>query len=348
MMRPMLHLRIVSPHESTDRVVGVLEGTESTCNIVVLRDAAVRPRGDLVLCDVPREDASVLLADLRDLDVHHDGAIAVQTIETELSDGMDRAERAAKGSAADAVVWEEVTKRTSESAELSFSFVVFMVMAALIAAVGLFLDSPILVVGGMVVGPDFGPIAGFCVAMLQRRGPFALRSARALGVGLLCALSGVVLASLAFKATGVTPARFDAQEHELAKIISQPDFFAFFVAFCAGIVGMLSLTTAKSAALIGVFISITTIPATANAGIAAAYGEWDTFGGSLAQLGINLCAILAAGTLTLFVERAVYERRRRDHVEVLRRGSRRRRGRAPAAERSEAPARSSPAADADG
>lgn len=77
---------------------------------------------------------------------------------------------------------------------------------------------------------------------------------------------------------------------------------------------MLSLTTAKSAALIGVFTSITTIPAAANAGIAAAYADWTSFRGSLAQLVVGLAGILLAGTLTLVIERLMYDRRRR-HVE---------------------------------
>ena len=40
-----------------------------------------------------------------------------------------------------------------------------MALACLIAAVGIFLDSPILIVGAMIVGPEFGPIAGLCVAL---------------------------------------------------------------------------------------------------------------------------------------------------------------------------------------
>lgn len=50
------------------------------------------------------------------------------------------------------MVWEEAEERTSEIATLSVSFMVFMVLAALIAAVGIFLDSEVLLVGGMVVG----------------------------------------------------------------------------------------------------------------------------------------------------------------------------------------------------
>ncbi len=317
----MLHVRIVSPRQSTDRVVEILRCTESVCNIVVLPQAVTRPEGDLVLCDLPREDASVVLADLRGLGIHHSGSIAVQAIETELSDGMDRAEEAARGSPADAVVWEEVTKHTSESASLSVSFALFMVLAALIAAVGIFLDSAILIVGAMVVGPEFGPIAGICVAVLQRRRDLAARSAVALGVGFPLAICCVVVAATIFSATGLTSEDFATQEHAFVELISRPDFFAFFVAFCAGIAGMLSLTTAKSAALVGVFISITTIPAAANAGIGVAYGDWSSFWGSLGQLVVNLTAILLAGALTLFVERAMYDRRRRRHVEALARSS---------------------------
>ena len=208
-------------------------------------------------------------------------------------------------------------KRTSESAELSVSFVLFMVLAALIASVGIFLDSAILIVGAMVVGPEFGPIAGICVAVLQRRRHLAARSARALGVGFPVAIAGVIVAALIFRATGLPSDDFATQDHTFVELISKPDFFAFFVAFCAGVAGMLSLTTAKSAALIGVFISITTIPAAANAGVAAAYADWTSLRGSLAQLVVNLSGILLAGTLTLVVERRIYDRRRRQHVEAL-------------------------------
>lgn len=313
----MVHLRIVTPLAIRDRVVDLLERTESVCNLIVLPGVARRPHGDVVMCDVPREDASVVLADLRGLGVHHDGSIAVETIETEISDRMDRAVRLARGAPADAVVWEEVTTRTSESAELSFSFLLFIVLAALIAGVGVLLDSTILIVGAMVVGPEFGPIAGFCVAAVQRRRGLAGRSAGALAVGFPLAIAAVVVATLALRALGLAPAHFDPRDHALAELIAKPDALSFFVAFCAGTAGMLSLTTAKSSALIGVFISVTTIPAAANAAVAAAYGDGATFAGSLAQLAVNLTAILIAGILTLSVERALYARRRRRHLAAL-------------------------------
>jgi uncharacterized hydrophobic protein (TIGR00271 family) len=309
----VIHLRIVSPPERTEATIAALERTDSVTNIVVLRGAARRPEGDVILCDVAREDASVILSDLKELRLHDEGSIALETIDTAISKFADRAERHAPGAPADAVVWEEVEARTNENVELSAVFLLFMVLAALLAAVGIFQDSAILIVGAMVVGPEFGPIAGFCVALVQRRRDLAARSAVALAVGFPLAILATYVASLIFKETGITPETFTEADHQLSNLISNPDFFAAFVAMCAGAAGMLSLSTAKSGALIGVLISVTTIPAAANIGVAAAYREWSTWRGSIGQLALNLASILVAGTAVLAIQRMLYARRRRAH-----------------------------------
>ena len=94
------------------------------------------------------------------------------------------------------MVWEEVEARTSESIELAASFLAFMVLACLIAAVGIFTDSPILIVGAMVVGPEFGPIAGLCVAVVQRRRDVARRSLAALAIGFPLGITAAFLFTL--------------------------------------------------------------------------------------------------------------------------------------------------------
>jgi uncharacterized hydrophobic protein (TIGR00271 family) len=310
----MVHLRILAPEHLAHRALDVLDGNESVCNIVVLPGAARRPRGDVILCDVAREDASVVLADLRELGVHREGSISLEDIDTQISELTERAVEAARGAPADAVVWEEVEARTNESASLSFSFVLFMVLAGMIAAVAIYLDSEILMVGAMVVGPEFGPIAGFCVAAVQRRRLLALRSFLALAVGFPAVIGAALVLTLIFQATGVTPDEFTEADHGLAAVIANPNFLAFFVAFCGGAAGVLSLSTSKSAALIGVFISVTTLPAATNIGVAAAYGQWASARGSAEQLVLNLAGILLAGTLTLSAQRALYARRRRRHL----------------------------------
>jgi uncharacterized hydrophobic protein (TIGR00271 family) len=310
----VVHLRIVVPSDRSEKVLDLLGAASSACNLVYLAGAARRPKGDVVLCDIAREDASVLIEDLKELGVARDGSIALEQIDSQISDTADRAERAARGAPANAVVWEEVEARTSENIELGGNFLAFMVLACLIASVGIFLGSPILIVGAMVVGPEFGPLAGFCVAIVERRPEVALRSLTALAVGFPVGITAAFLFTLISKATGLLDADFSASVHPLTQFISKPDDFSFIVACFAGAAGMLSLTSAKSGALIGVLISVTTIPAAANVGVAAAVADWSEWRGAMAQLAVNLTAIVLAGVATLFVQRRLYERRRRRHL----------------------------------
>jgi uncharacterized hydrophobic protein (TIGR00271 family) len=189
----------------------------------------------------------------------------------------------------------------------------FMMIAALIAAVGILIDSPILIVGAMVVGPEFGPIAGICVAIVQRRRDLATRSATALAVGTAAAIAATVAWSLFFKWTGID-SDGPGDVCPLTEFISNPDFFSFFVADLAGTAGVLSLISAKSGALIGVLISVTTIPAIANIGVATAYTDWAEVGGAAAQLGVNLVALVLVGLARLTVQRRVYEVRLKRHL----------------------------------
>lgn len=310
----MYHLRIVAPPDRSGQALELLKSLPSVCNVIYLEGVAQNPAGDVILADVAREDASVILSDLRELELEEVGSIALEAIDTSISKGAERAERAAKGAPSDAVIWEQVQSRTSEEATLSASYLAFIVLATLIASVGILLNSPILIVGAMVVGPEFGPIAGFCVALVERQRKLAARSLVALVVGFPVAIAITYLATLAFEATGTAPASFSFDQFSLAHTISHPDFFAFFVAFCAGVAGMLSLTTAKSGALIGVLISVTTIPAAAAVAVAGAYRDGDALSGSLAQLGVNLTMILVAGSGTLLLQRLLYRRRRREHL----------------------------------
>lgn len=310
----MVHLRIVAPSDRAEKALELLNAYGSVSNVIFLKDAARRPDGDVILCDVAREDASVVIGDLRELEIPRLGSISLEYVDTQISEASERAERSAPGAPSDAVIWEQVEASTSENVELSGNFVAFMVLAVLIATAGIFLDSPILIIGAMVVGPEFGPLAGLCVALVEKRGELALRSLRALIVGFPIAITAGFLASVAIKKLGLAPDGFSLDDREFTEFITHPDFFSFFVAFLAGCAGVLSLTSTKSGALIGVLISVTTIPAAAGIGVAAAYGDADEWRGAMAQLCVNLTMIVLAGVGTLYVQRLLYRRRRVRHL----------------------------------
>lgn len=306
----MLHLRIVTPPDRTERVHRILCDDPAVWGVISIPGAGIHPPGDVVLADVAREDASVILERLRELGLERDGLIAIESVDTAMSDGAQRAVEAARGEQSDAVVWEQVEAQTSEQATLSRGYLTFMVLASAIAAAGIFTDSAILIVGAMVLGPEFGPLAGICVAAVQRRPALVRASLLAFTLGVAVAVAATYLVSEALIASGAEPDGF-ALDEGLAGLIANPDVYSVLVAACAGVAGMLSLTTAKSGALIGVLVSVTTIPAIAEVGVAAAKSDGDAALGAAAQLGINVVTILGVGILTLAAQRGAFDRRRR-------------------------------------
>ncbi|MEW2270966.1 DUF389 domain-containing protein [Streptomyces sp. SID685] len=305
----MLHLRLITPAEQTDEVVRLIEDTVGTTHLVVIPGAAREPAGDLVMCDVAREAGDMLIAGLRRLGLDDAGSIAVENIDLSLSRRADKAEEDAPGEGADAVLWEGLTEATHEESTLSVTYVAFITLATMIAACGVVLDNAILIVGAMAVGPEFGPLAGICTAMVRRRPRLALRSLTALLVGFAAAMAVTVGFSLFMDAVGLFHRSALEGRRPNTAFVYAPDTFSFIVALLAGVAGTLSLTSAKSGALVGVAISVTTVPAAANAAVALAYGDMSQTLGSTDQLLLNLLGIILAGTLTLLTQQFLWNRR---------------------------------------
>ncbi|MDI3385731.1 DUF389 domain-containing protein [Streptomyces sp. B-S-A8] len=306
----MQHLRLITPPDRTDDVVGLIEKTVGTTHLAVFPGAARNPVGDVVTCDVAREACDELLGDLRALEIDKCGSIALENIDLSLSDRADKAAEDAPGEGADAVVWEQLTDATHEESTLSLTYVAFLTLATMIAACGVVLDNAILIVGAMAVGPEFGPLAGICTAVVRPAPRLALRSLIALLVGFALAMLVTVGFSYFMDAVGLFTENKLEAERPNTGFVYAPDLFSFVVAVLAGAAGTLSLTSAKSGALVGVAISVTTVPAAANAAVALTYGDMGQTIGSVNQLLLNLLGIALAGTLTLLLQKWLWSGQR--------------------------------------
>ncbi|WP_416977680.1 DUF389 domain-containing protein [Streptomyces sp. T028] len=302
----MLHLRLITPPDRTDDVIRLIEKAVGTTHLVVLEGAARNPAGDVVTCDVAREAGDELLTGLQEMGLDRTGSIAVEDIDLSLSQRADKAEAEAPGEGADAVLWEHLTDATHEESTLSVTYLAFITLATMIAACGVVLDNAILIVGAMAVGPEFGPLAGICTAIVQRAPRLAVRSLVALLVGFAAAMAFTAAFSLFMDAVGLfTKEQLEADRPNTGFIYA-PDWFSFVVAVLAGAAGTLSLTSAKSGALVGVAISVTTVPAAANAAVALVYGDTNQALRSSEQLLLNLLGIVLAGTLTLLAQKRLW------------------------------------------
>lgn len=305
----MLHLRVISPTESSDSVLQVLRREVGVTHVVVHREAALDPRGDEITADIARECANDVIDELKALGLKRQGAITLDVVDTVVSTAAYRAEEEADGDPADAVIWDELVERTREESTLNATYLTFLTLACLIAAVGVVTDSPVTVVGAMVVGPEFGPLAALAVAIVRRRAYLARRAMLALVVGFPSAMFVTAVGVLTGEAVGWIKLG-NTRQLEQVDFIFQVGPLSFVVALFAGAAGMLSLVSAKSSALVGVFISVTTVPAAGFAVVAATVGDWQVARHSAVQLGVNLAGIVLAGVLVLWVHLRTGSRRR--------------------------------------
>lgn len=298
----MLHLRVIAPTDSRDAVLELLTANPGVTHLVVHGGAAIDPAGDEITAEVARESANDVIDGLKKLGVKERGAITLDVVDTVMSTSAYRAEDEAEGDPTDAVVWDELIGRTREESTLNVTFVTFLCLACLIAAVGVVTDSPVTVVGAMVVGPEFGPLAALAVGLVQRRMSLARRAALALLVGFPIAMLVTAIGVMAGEAVGWIELTSTRQLSEV-DFIFKVGPLSFVVALFAGAAGMLSLVSSKSAALVGVFISVTTVPAAGFAVVAATVGDWTVAAQSAVQLVVNLLGITIAGVLVLWVYR---------------------------------------------
>jgi uncharacterized hydrophobic protein (TIGR00271 family) len=296
------HLRVITPVRHTAAVRDLLLAEPGATHVTVHAGTALQPAGDVVEADVTREVVGEVLGRLSELGVDHTGGITLETIDTTLSDSADRAEEAVPGDPTDAVIWEDVVARTGEESRLSTSFQVFLTIACLLAAIGAITNSPVTVVGACVMGPEFGPLAALGVGAVLRRGDLVRRGALALAVGFPLAMAVTAGATLLFDALDWIDAT-DLDALDQVDFIYQVGPFSFVVAVLAGAAGMLALISAKSAALVGVFISVTTVPAAGFAALALVEGRFAQAGASALQLVVNIIGIVLAAALVLVLAR---------------------------------------------
>ena len=89
-----------------------------------------------------------------------------------------------------------VTHQAYADSEFNWTYVSFMTMATLIAGIAIILDSQILVIGAMVLGPEFVAVAALGVALVRGRPTLLARAARTLVLGFVVAILLTTLAAL--------------------------------------------------------------------------------------------------------------------------------------------------------
>jgi uncharacterized hydrophobic protein (TIGR00271 family) len=313
----VIHVRSVSPTDVTPGLVGSLSSRSGVLNLIVLGGVAHNPDGDAVEFDVISAEANEVLHHMRTLGVARRGSIMIEDVGTELSDRATEAEAGAPRALRYSPVWEEAEARIRAGGRYPPSWFILLTIAGLIAAIGIFTNSQILIVGAMVVGPEYSAIISVALGINTRDRRRIRTGAAALLFGFLMAIVVTLAFSMVVRALGLEPDAYRLGVRPVSNLIDTPDVFSVVVATLAGIVGVVSLVEARTGALIGVFISVTTIPAAADIGVSTAFENWSEAAGSLVQLLLNVTILMAVGAVGLVVQQRVWRgvRRRAERAE---------------------------------
>jgi uncharacterized hydrophobic protein (TIGR00271 family) len=250
----------------------------------------------LLLADVPGGSAQQVLVHLEKLGIQPDDIALLR---------VDNIGPAIPGNRPASLIWADMLGLARRNARPLARYVVFMLVAGVIAGYGVLTVNDTLIVGAMAVSPDTLPIVAACVGLVAGRWSLAIRALWTLVLGMAVTSLAAGLIGGIVDATHRLP-HFSATSPSLAGLVTI-GVGTIGVALAAGVAAMIALETRASSA-VGVAISVTTIPAAAYFGVAFAVNQYSKAAGALAVLGVNVAMLLLGGTATLAFQRWLYRR----------------------------------------
>ena len=196
------HVRLVSAPDRTGGLLEALASDPGVSSLVVLPGAARRPGGDAVQFDVAARSANSVFRQLKAFQDGRSSTVAVEYVDATLGEEPTPASKHFLVQRDIAPVWELVEARIRSDAVYAPSFYILLAIAGLIGAVGILTNSQILIVGAMVVGPEYNAIIGVALGIDKRARRPVLRGLLALLVGFLAAIVVTLLFGLVIRWSG--------------------------------------------------------------------------------------------------------------------------------------------------
>jgi uncharacterized hydrophobic protein (TIGR00271 family) len=298
----VLRLRLAVEQNRADEITGALEETGGVLRIVALNPE--RPGTGVVLAaDVMPSVADRVMALIRDWGLDEaDYLLTRQEVVAPIPHVHTR------WGEPEEFAWVEVMGEARTHARPLGRYLALMAVAAVLGAIGVLTDNPILIVGAMAVSPDLLPICAACVGIVGGRLRLARRAIGTLLLGIVLTWLVAALLAWSLQAVGILSSDFQVREENLLGL-QDIDYSTILVALAAGVAAMLSFET-RAAAAVGVAISVTTIPASALFGVSLGLGEVSVIWGAAGVLAVNVVLLHLSGSLTLAVQQRLAASRR--------------------------------------
>jgi uncharacterized hydrophobic protein (TIGR00271 family) len=183
-----------------------------------------------------------------------------------------------------------VLKDNSRSTE---SYLVLMILATLLATIGLFANSAPVIIGAMILAPLMAPIISLSMGVVRQNGQLVTMSSKTLFIGVSVALLFGTLLTLIIPLQTIN--------HEIGARLS-PTILDLGVAIISGIAG--AYANARSEvikSLAGVAIAVALVPPLAVSGLGIGWLDWQVFSGAFLLFTTNLVGMVLAASMTFLV-----------------------------------------------
>jgi uncharacterized hydrophobic protein (TIGR00271 family) len=292
----VIHVEIYGKSTELLPVAGLLDGLDGVGRVRLVE--ATRSGHAIVSATVRPRSVDGLLEHLR---VHGvaDDAVTLTRLEV--------VGRAARGQVETSLVWEDVLGMAWVYSRPLARYLIFMLVAGVIACYGVIDGNSILIVGAMAVSPDLLPIVAVAVGAVGLQARLAAHALLTLAVGLGAASLSAAASTFLQDKFDFLPSGFNLHHAGVLGGLTSVSNETVVVALAAGVAGMLALETRASAG-VGVAISVTTIPASAYLGVAIGLGEGAKASGALGVLATNVAMLIVGASLTLALQRVAQKR----------------------------------------
>ena len=177
-----------------------------------------------------------------------------------------------------------------EESKLSKNFMVMLILATMIATLGLFINSSSVIIGAMLLAPLMQPIVSLSMGVLRQDTTLEITGAKTILIGVLAVLFTAALIAL------LTP--IERLTSEMAGRLS-PTILDMFVAIVSGAAAAYAKSDEKIlGSLAGVAIAVALVPPIAVAGIGLGWGNLHMFSSAFLLFITNLVGIVLAASFT--------------------------------------------------
>jgi uncharacterized hydrophobic protein (TIGR00341 family) len=180
------------------------------------------------------------------------------------------------------------------------SYLWMMILSAVVAAAGIFVGSPAVVVGSMVIAPIVSPVLTADVGVVRDDRDMLIESVHMQLLGLATAVLTAAAFAWFARRLDLVATEIAVSHLQLMNVRISPSILALVVGLAAGAAGAYGLATKGQVTIVGVMIAAALIPTAAATGIGIAWGEAVVAAGALLLLVVSIVGVNAGGAAMLF------------------------------------------------